>query len=146
MILTPGTVMNLALCQTSVQERVAEVGEIIRNKRHWALLGNVRVAVPYLVDSTPDSVDIAIARTREGRHVTIRLGAEFFESASTSKIEAWVDEENRNKTESIQNSIEEQQNAQRNREISILQELIQRYPAEADILSAGMSADSEPVN
>jgi|SRR6185369_9953559 len=123
-----------------IHARAVEVAKIALDCDHWAKeMVTVPVVQGYPVSVTAQCVDVAIGRNGTDDLVLVRCPAVVFEAGSPADLKRWIEAENAAKLRELDMNMEARRQHQRSQELAILQELMLRYPAEADLLAAGGS-------
>jgi len=118
--------------QSAILQRAVMIGRILIAHKHWGCYGHpVRLAAPFLEDVCDDGVRIAVGMTKDGAPCSISVPAELFETGSDGAIRTWITRSNEEHAELAENRVSREEELRRAQEISILHELMKRYPQEA---------------
>ncbi len=119
------------LLKDAVDKRSLAVGRLLRASKHYGCYGYpISIATPFAAEITTDSVKIAVGMNTKDEIGVISTPAPLFESASDNDIRSWVSRQNQEHNRSKEDIDNEETDKRRRQELTILHELMSRYPEE----------------
>ncbi len=114
-----------------IKQRAAHIGKLLREHRHFAACGHaVPIASPYLSQITEGYMHIAAGYSSNGALCAVVVPAPLVENGSDADIRKWIDYCNTEHAKSDLDIQNEEIETRRVQELSILRELLARYPEE----------------
>ena len=115
-----------------VKSRTFYIGRLLRSYRHYGCFGYpIGVATPYAAEISLDYVKIGVGLASNGDVGIVSVPVLLFESGTEGNIKTWITQQNTEHAKSAEDLEDEANDTRRKQELSILHELMNRYPEEA---------------
>ncbi len=131
--LQQGLIPQYLQIQDAIRSRAFYIGRLLRSQRHYGCFGYpIGVATPYAAEISLDYVKIGVGLASNGDVGIVNLPVALFEMGTEGNIKTWITQQNIEHAKSAEDVEDETNSLRRKQELTILRELMNRYPEEAE--------------